>query len=85
GVLANGRSAGSVEDCEISDTDKPAVALEGSTTVAVRRTTVHSCALGVYVASSAATSLTDVRVRDTTGHGFAVTDRSDPQLTSCVA
>ncbi|GGT16577.1 right-handed parallel beta-helix repeat-containing protein [Streptomyces griseoviridis] len=83
GVLANGRSAGSVEDCEISDTDKPAVALEGSTTVAVRRTTVHSCALGVYVASSATTSLTDVRVRDTTGHGFAVTDRSDPQLTGC--
>ncbi|MET8566421.1 right-handed parallel beta-helix repeat-containing protein [Streptomyces flaveolus] len=85
GVLANGRSSGVLEDCDISSTDRPAVALEGSTGLSVIRTTVHDCALGVYLASSARTELTDVRVHDTTGHGFAVANRSDPHLSRCTA
>lgn len=84
GVLANGHSAGSVDDCEIRSTGKPGIALEGATTVAVNRTTLNDCALGVYVASSAPTELTRVRIRDATGHGFAVASRSEPRLTGCV-
>ncbi|NEC34712.1 right-handed parallel beta-helix repeat-containing protein [Streptomyces rubrogriseus] len=83
GVLANGRSAGRLERCDISSTDRPAIALEDSTSVSVTHTTVHDCALGVYLASAARTVLTSVRVHDTTGHGFAVANRSDPQLSRC--
>ncbi|MCX5355685.1 right-handed parallel beta-helix repeat-containing protein [Streptomyces mirabilis] len=83
GVLANGRSGGRLEGCDISSTDRPAIALEGTTAVSVTGTTVHDCALGVYLASTARTELTGVRVHDTTGHGFAVANRSDPQLSRC--
>ncbi|MEU9559173.1 right-handed parallel beta-helix repeat-containing protein [Streptomyces fumanus] len=83
GVLANGRSSGTLENCDLSATDRPAVALEGETTLGVARTTVHDCALGVYVASSARTELSEVHVHDTAGHGFAVANRSDPQMSGC--
>lgn len=85
GVLANGQSTGSIEDCEITSTDKPAVALEGTTRVSVLRTTIHSSVIGAYLASTSRTVLEDVQVRDTTGHGFVVANRSDPQLTRCDA
>ncbi|WP_217560958.1 right-handed parallel beta-helix repeat-containing protein [Streptomyces sp. GbtcB6] len=83
GLLANGSSRGSVEDCEISSTDKPALALEGGTAVSVARVQVHGGAIGVYAASSARVSLTDVRVDGTRGHGFVVAAGSDPQLRAC--
>ncbi|MFE8950256.1 right-handed parallel beta-helix repeat-containing protein [Streptomyces sp. NPDC007856] len=83
GVLANGQSRGVLEDCEISATDKPGVALEGSTTLKVARTTVRDCAVGVYLASSTRTELTHVQVHDSRGHGFVVADRADPQLSYC--
>ncbi|MFG2631258.1 right-handed parallel beta-helix repeat-containing protein [Streptomyces sp. NPDC048473] len=83
GVLANGQSKGSIEDCEISSTDKPAVALEGDSSVGVLRTTVHSSLVGLYLASAARTVLEDVHVRDTTSHGIVLANRSDPQLTRC--
>ncbi|MGW0876554.1 right-handed parallel beta-helix repeat-containing protein [Streptomyces sp. NPDC002740] len=83
GVLANGQSRGSVEGCDISATDKPAVALEGSTTVAVVRTAVHDAAVGLFIATSARTTLTDVVVRDIAGHGLVVSNRSDPQVLRC--
>ncbi|MEU0949413.1 right-handed parallel beta-helix repeat-containing protein [Streptomyces canus] len=83
GLLANGNSQGSVENCEISNTDKPALALEGATGLSVFRSTIHSTTVGVFVASSSTTTLTDVHVRNTTGHGFIVSDRSDPHVTRC--
>ncbi|SFF47575.1 AAA+-type ATPase, SpoVK/Ycf46/Vps4 family [Actinacidiphila alni] len=83
GLLANGESGGSVEDCEISATDKPAVALEGDTTVGMKRGSVHDCATGVYLNSAGRTELTDVTVRDIAGHAVVVAGRSDPRLSNC--
>nr|WP_202451928.1 right-handed parallel beta-helix repeat-containing protein [Streptomyces sp. SID4948] len=83
GVLANGNSRGSVEDCEISSTDKPALALEGATAVTVARTSVHGAAVGAYLATSSRTTLSEVRISDTGGHGIVVAGGSDPQVTAC--
>ncbi|MEU9336721.1 right-handed parallel beta-helix repeat-containing protein [Streptomyces sp. NPDC048290] len=83
GLLANGTSRGAVEDCEISGTDKPAIALEGGTSVSVTRTEVHGGSVGAYLASSSRVVLQDVRVSKTTGHGFVVAGGSDPQLRTC--
>ncbi|WP_329133382.1 right-handed parallel beta-helix repeat-containing protein [Streptomyces sp. NBC_01476] len=83
GVLANGTSRGSVEDCEISSTDKPALALEGSTAVTVARTSVHGAAVGAYLATSVRTSLDEVRISDTGGHGIVVAAGCDPQVRAC--
>ncbi|MBY8883112.1 right-handed parallel beta-helix repeat-containing protein [Actinacidiphila acidipaludis] len=83
GLLANGSSRGSMEDCEISSTDKPALALEGSTTLTVSRTDVHSASVGAYLATSARTTLEEVRISDTYGHGVVVAGGCDPYLVRC--
>ncbi|MFF2328605.1 MULTISPECIES: right-handed parallel beta-helix repeat-containing protein [unclassified Streptomyces] len=83
GVLANGQSRGIVEDCEITAAEKPGLALEGSTALRVVRTTLRECSVGVHLASSARTELSHVRVYGSSGHGFVVADRSDPQLSYC--
>ncbi|MFD6531023.1 right-handed parallel beta-helix repeat-containing protein [Streptomyces sp. NPDC060184] len=83
GVLANGESRGVVEDCEITAVEKPGLALEGSTSLRVVRTTLRDCSTGAHLASSARTELSHVRILNTRGHGFVVAERSDPQLSSC--
>jgi SpoVK/Ycf46/Vps4 family AAA+-type ATPase len=83
GLLANGQARGTVEDCEISSTDKPAVALEGSSTLSVQRLTATGVTVGVYVTSGSRTVLEDVSVADTTGHGIVVAAGADPVLRRC--
>ncbi|MFE4654268.1 right-handed parallel beta-helix repeat-containing protein [Streptomyces sp. NPDC056707] len=83
GILANGDARGSVEDCEISSTDKPAIALEGSSTITVLRTAAHGVTVGAYLTSSSRTLLEDVQVSDTTGHGIVVAAGADPVLRRC--
>ncbi|MFJ3903997.1 right-handed parallel beta-helix repeat-containing protein [Streptomyces sp. NPDC090025] len=83
GVLANGEARGSVENCEISSTDKPAVALEGSSSLTVQDVTVTGVTVGVYVTSASRTVLENVHVADTTGHGMVVAAGSDPLLRRC--
>ncbi|MFZ3468008.1 right-handed parallel beta-helix repeat-containing protein [Streptomyces sp. 4.24] len=83
GILANGQARGSVENCEISSTDKPAVALEGSSSVTVQDVTVTGVTVGVYVTSTSRTVLENVQVTDTTGHGMVVAAGSDPLLRRC--
>lgn len=83
GVLANGEAQGSVEECDISSTDKPAVALEGNSTTRVLRTVVHDTSTGIQLASQARTELEDVRVTGTTGAGIVVSGGSDPVVRRC--
>ncbi|MFD8012758.1 right-handed parallel beta-helix repeat-containing protein [Streptomyces sp. NPDC058955] len=83
GFLANGDARGSVENCEISSTDKPAVALEGSSSFGVNDVTVTGVTVGVYVTSDSRTVLENVRVTDTTGHGIVVAAGADPLLRRC--
>ncbi|MGW2013595.1 right-handed parallel beta-helix repeat-containing protein [Streptomyces sp. NPDC001927] len=83
GILANGEARGSVEECEISSTDKPAVALEGSSSVTVQDVTVTGVTVGVYVTSTSRTVLENVQVTDTTGHGMVVAAGADPVMRRC--
>ncbi|MFJ4622369.1 right-handed parallel beta-helix repeat-containing protein [Streptomyces sp. NPDC088812] len=83
GVLANGEAQGSVEECDISSTDKPAVALEGRSTTSVLRTVLHDTTTGVHITSEARTVFEDVRVTNTSGVGIAVGLGSDPLLRRC--
>ncbi|MFG2887393.1 right-handed parallel beta-helix repeat-containing protein [Streptomyces sp. NPDC048297] len=83
GVLANGEARGSVENCEISSTDKPALALEGASSVIVQDVTVTGVTVGVYVTSTSHTVLENVQVTDTTGHGMVVAAGSNPLLRRC--
>ncbi len=52
GVLANGEAQGRIEDCDISTTEKPGIALEGRCGTRVLRTTVHDTSVGVFVTSA---------------------------------
>jgi SpoVK/Ycf46/Vps4 family AAA+-type ATPase len=83
GLLVNGEARGSVEDCEISGTDKPAIALEGHTTVRVLRTAVRDAAVGVYVTSDSRPELEEVAVTATTGPGIVLASGADPLLRRC--
>ncbi|MGW0856111.1 right-handed parallel beta-helix repeat-containing protein [Streptomyces sp. NPDC002690] len=83
GILANGDAQGSVEECDISATDKPAVALEGRSTFHVLRTVLHDTTTGVFITSESRTVLEDVRVTNTSGVGIAVGQGSDPLLRRC--
>ncbi|MBZ9640926.1 AAA family ATPase, partial [Streptomyces sp. PSKA30] len=85
GVLASGSAQGSVEDCDISSTDKPAVALEENSTTRVLRTVVHDTSTGVQVSSAARNELEEVRVTATTAAGFVLTSGTDPVLRRCRA
>ncbi|MFE2408541.1 right-handed parallel beta-helix repeat-containing protein [Kitasatospora sp. NPDC059408] len=85
GICANGEARGSIEDCEISTTDKPAIALEEHSTTRVLRTTVRDAALGVYVGSAARVLLEDCTVTATTGHGIVLGNGTDPLLRRCRA
>ncbi|MFF1494229.1 right-handed parallel beta-helix repeat-containing protein [Streptomyces sp. NPDC058304] len=83
GILANGEGRGVVEDCQISGTEKPAIALEGASTLRVARTEVHDAVVGVYVTSTGRNLLEDVSVTGTTGHGFVLSAGTAPRLTRC--
>ncbi|MET8942593.1 right-handed parallel beta-helix repeat-containing protein [Streptomyces sp. NPDC004542] len=83
GVLANGEAHGAVEECDISSTDKPAVALEGNSTIRVLRTVVHDTGTGVQLASRGTTELEDVRISGTSGAGIVVSEGSDPVVRRC--
>ncbi|WP_299531679.1 right-handed parallel beta-helix repeat-containing protein [uncultured Streptomyces sp.] len=83
GVLANGQAGGTVEDCDVSGAEKPAVALEGSSTTRVVRTDVHDTAVGVYVTSDARPVLEEVTVSDTTGPGLVIAAGAVPDVLRC--
>ncbi|MFC0596786.1 right-handed parallel beta-helix repeat-containing protein [Streptomyces palmae] len=83
GVLANGRAQVLVEECEISAADKPGVAAEEESTVTVARSTVADSVVGVFSNTTGATTLEEVTVRNTTGHGFVVGGGSSPTLRRC--
>jgi SpoVK/Ycf46/Vps4 family AAA+-type ATPase len=84
GVLVNGEAQGTVEDCHISTTAKPAIALEGQSASRILRTTVHDCAVGVYVTSGSRPVLEEVSVSDiTAGPGIVLASGADPLLRRC--
>ncbi|MBZ9640892.1 AAA family ATPase, partial [Streptomyces sp. PSKA30] len=83
GVLASGSAQGSVEDCDISSTDKPAIALEEQCTTRVLRTVVHDTSTGVQLSSAGGNELEEVRVTTTVASGIVVTDGADPVLRRC--
>ncbi|MEU9041666.1 MULTISPECIES: right-handed parallel beta-helix repeat-containing protein [unclassified Kitasatospora] len=85
GVCANGEARGVVEDCEISATDKPAVALEEQSTTRLLRTEIRDSALGVFVGSTARVVLEDCTVTAVRGHGYVLTNGTDPLLRRCRA
>ncbi|MFD8756187.1 right-handed parallel beta-helix repeat-containing protein [Kitasatospora sp. NPDC059577] len=85
GVCANGESGGVVEDCEISATDQPAVALEERSGLRLLRTEIRDSALGVFVGSAARVVLEDCTVTAVRGHGYLLTDGTDPLLRRCRA
>ncbi|OEV32088.1 sporulation protein, partial [Streptomyces nanshensis] len=83
GVLANGEAQGRIEDCDISTTEKPGIALEGRCGTRVLRTTVHDTSVGVFVTSASRPSLEEVRVTDTSGPGIVLSQGADPELLRC--
>ncbi|GFH38069.1 right-handed parallel beta-helix repeat-containing protein [Streptomyces pacificus] len=83
GLLANEEARGTVEDCDISSTDKPSIALEGSSTVSVVRTVVHDTGTGVHLSTAGRTTLEDVRVTGAAGNGIALAGGTDPVLRRC--
>ncbi|GHB06847.1 right-handed parallel beta-helix repeat-containing protein [Streptomyces termitum] len=83
GVCANGEGRGLIEDCEISATDKPAIALEQNSATRVVRTSVRDCLLGVYVSSKERVVLEECSVSSTKVHGIALAEGTDPLLSRC--
>ncbi|MFG3345744.1 right-handed parallel beta-helix repeat-containing protein [Streptomyces sp. NPDC048018] len=83
GVCANGEGRGLIEDCEISATDKPAIALEENSATRVVRTSVRDCLLGVYISSQERVVLEECSVSATKVHGIALAEGTDPLLTRC--
>ncbi|NEE47098.1 right-handed parallel beta-helix repeat-containing protein, partial [Streptomyces sp. SID8455] len=83
GLLANGETRGTVEDCDISSTDKPSIALEENSAVSVVRTVVHDTSTGVHLSSAGRTTLEDVRVTGASGNGIALAKGTDPVLRRC--
>ncbi|MFC7924316.1 right-handed parallel beta-helix repeat-containing protein [Streptomyces cinereoruber] len=83
GVCANGEGRGLIEDCEISATDKPAIALEQNSATRVVRTSVRDCLLGVYISSKERVVLEECSVSATKVHGVALSEGTDPVLTRC--
>ncbi|MFE5300889.1 right-handed parallel beta-helix repeat-containing protein [Streptomyces sp. NPDC056632] len=83
GVCANGEGRGLIEDCEISATDKPAIALEQNSATRVVRTSVRDCLLGVYISSKERVVLEECSVSATKVHGIALAEGTDPVLSRC--
>jgi parallel beta-helix repeat protein len=83
GVCANGEGRGSVEDCEISATDKPAVALEERSSTRLLRCTMRDTLVGVYVSSSGRPVLEDCTVSNTKAHGAVLASGADPVFHRC--
>ncbi|MFE1440150.1 right-handed parallel beta-helix repeat-containing protein [Streptomyces sp. NPDC058739] len=83
GVCANGEGQGLIEDCEISATDKPAIALEQNSATRVVRTSVRDCPLGVYISSQERVVLEECSVSATKAHGIALVEGTDPVLRRC--
>ncbi|WP_435972364.1 right-handed parallel beta-helix repeat-containing protein [Streptomyces sp. Qhu_M48] len=83
GVCANGESRGVIEDCEISATDKPGIALEQNSATRVLRTSVRDCLLGVFISSKERVVLEDCSVSGTKVHGIALAEGTDPVLLRC--
>ncbi|MFJ3216374.1 right-handed parallel beta-helix repeat-containing protein [Kitasatospora sp. NPDC086801] len=85
GICANGEARGVIEDCEISATDKPAVALEEQSTTRLLRTEVRDSAVGVFLGSTARVVLEECTVTAVRGHGYVLTNGTDPLLRRCRA
>ncbi|MFD8785907.1 right-handed parallel beta-helix repeat-containing protein [Kitasatospora sp. NPDC059599] len=83
GVCANGEARGTIEGCEISTTDKPAIALEERSTTRVLRTAVRDAPVGVYISSASRVQLEDCTFTATTGHGIMLGGGTDPLLRRC--
>ncbi|KUN33520.1 sporulation protein [Streptomyces longwoodensis] len=83
GLLANGESRGTVEDCDVSSTDKPSLALEQNCSLSVVRTVVHDTSTGVHLSTSGRTTLEDVRVTGASGNGITLAAGTDPVLRRC--
>ncbi|NSC24341.1 AAA family ATPase [Streptomyces albus subsp. chlorinus] len=83
GILANGEAQGRVEDCEVTATEKPAIALEGKCATQVLRTRVHDTSVGVYITSTSRPALEEVTVTDTSGPGIVLSSGADPELLRC--
>ncbi|MCS0599783.1 AAA family ATPase [Streptomyces sp. LP11] len=83
GLLANGDSRGSLEDCDLSSTDKPSLALEGNCSLTASRTVVHDTSTGVHLSSAGRTTLEDVRVTGASGNGITLAQGTDPVLRRC--
>ncbi|WP_306329742.1 right-handed parallel beta-helix repeat-containing protein [Streptomyces venezuelae] len=83
GVCANGEGRGLIEDCEISATDKPAIALEQNSSTRVVRTSVRDSLLGVFISSKERVTLEDCSVSATKVHGIALAEGTDPVLSRC--
>ncbi|KES03567.1 sporulation protein [Streptomyces toyocaensis] len=83
GLLANGDARGTLEDCDISSTDKPSIALEQNCALSVVRTVVHDTSTGVHLSSAGRTTLEDVRVTGASANGFTLAGGTDPVLRRC--
>ncbi|MEU9453135.1 right-handed parallel beta-helix repeat-containing protein [Streptomyces sp. NPDC048277] len=83
GVLANGQTRGSVEDCDISATDKPGIALEQNSATRVLRTHLHDLAVAVLVTSASRPELTELDILATAEHGILVSSGAEPILRRC--
>ncbi|MFF5900933.1 right-handed parallel beta-helix repeat-containing protein [Streptomyces argenteolus] len=84
GVLANGEAQGTVDNCDVSGCDKPAIALEGNSSTRVLRTTVHDTAVGLLIASVSRPEIDDCRFEAIGENAVVITGGADPYLRHCV-
>lgn len=83
GVCVNGNGRGTVEACEISQTDQPGIALEENSSTRVLKTTVQDVYSGVYVGSASQVTVEDCVVTDTREYGIMLAAGTDPIVRRC--
>ncbi|MGW1561920.1 right-handed parallel beta-helix repeat-containing protein [Streptomyces sp. NPDC002144] len=84
GVLASGEAGGTVEGCDISGTDKPAIALEGHSSTRILRSTIHRTSVGLLVTSVSRPEIEETSFESITQSAVVISGGADPLLRRCV-
>jgi len=82
GVFCRENAAGTVEQCDLSGVDGPAIVTEAGVTTRFGRLTVHDTAGGALLGGGRPV-LDDCRFDNVGGHAVTVTGNADPILTGC--
>ena len=73
-----------MEGCDISGTDKPAIALEGHSSTRVLRCAVHHTSVGLLVTSMSRPEIEETSFESIAQSGIVISGGADPVLSGCV-